>query len=149
MKRFYREYGACRDRTYNYFFEGARGREDMERIMAFFRSDVRETIGGRRIVEKTDYMGDTDLPKADVIRFLLDNGTEFMIRPSGTEAKIKGLSLSDGRRQHSGSGRKKLIFEQASTSETTLKPLKEKVLSGQKARILGGIKWKFEFYGIF
>ena len=117
LEEIYREYGACRDRTYNYFFEGARGREDMERIMAFFRSDVSETIGGRRIVEKTDYMGDTDLPKADVIRFLLDNGTEFMIRPSGTEAKIK-VYLFQTEGDSTAEAVEKLIFEQASTSET-------------------------------
>ena len=85
--------------------------------MAFFRSDVSETIGGRRIVEKTDYMGDTDLPKANVIRFLLDNGTEFMIRPSGTEAKIK-VYLFQTEGDSTAEAVEKLIFEQASTSET-------------------------------
>ena len=39
--------------------------------------------------KKRDYMEETGLPKADVVEFILEGGARFIIRPSGTEAKIK------------------------------------------------------------
>ena len=91
-------------------------------------------------------MGDTDLPKADVIRFLLDNGTEFMIRPSGTKAKIKVYLF-----QTEGDSTAEAV---ENSSLNRLRHRKhaetfEERLVGHRERILGGIKWKFGSLGIF
>ena len=97
LEEIYQQYGLCKDQTYNYLFEGPYGREEMEKVMDIFRNTVNTTIGGRRILRKTDYMEETDLPRSDVIRYVLDNGTEFIIRPSGTEAKIKVYFFLSGK----------------------------------------------------
>ena len=47
-------------------------------------------------MEKIDYMTDTDLPSSNVIKYVLDNGSVLLIRPSGTEAKIKFYSYETG-----------------------------------------------------
>ena len=85
----YDEFGSCRDKTRNYFFEGPYGAMAMESLMEYFREEVNHRIGSKKIVEKIDYLGDTGLPKANVLEFTLDDGSRFIIRPSGTEAKIK------------------------------------------------------------
>ncbi len=53
-------------------------------------SGSKSTAGALGIIEKIDYMdGIDDLPKADVIKFILEDGCSVIIRPSGTEPKIK------------------------------------------------------------
>lgn len=87
----YKEMGYCHDRTENYFFEGIEGEKQMTEIMGYFRNKVNEgtVIGKSVITSKTDYMLDTDLPKSDVLEYTTDKNDCFIIRPSGTEAKIK------------------------------------------------------------
>lgn len=89
LHEIYENYGVCIDKTRNYFFEGPEGKNIMENIMKTFRNKVNDEIGNRKIVSKLDYMNQEELPREDVIRFVLDNETCFIIRPSGTEAKIK------------------------------------------------------------
>lgn len=89
LQEIYEEFGTCRDKTRNYFFEGPYGAMAMKSLMEYFRIEVNERIGSRKIAKKIDYQGETGLPKANVLEFIMDNGTKFIIRPSGTEAKIK------------------------------------------------------------
>lgn len=89
LQQIYRETGVCIDKTRNYFFEGPYGKASMDQVMEFFRKEVSDSLGGRKIAEKTDFMGKTGLPRSNVISFVLENGTQCIIRPSGTEAKIK------------------------------------------------------------
>lgn len=89
LHQIYEETGTCIDKTRNYFFEGPYGKAAMEQVMEHFRRDISDNLGGHRIIKKTDYLEATDLPKSNVLKFELDNGTQCMIRPSGTEAKIK------------------------------------------------------------
>ena len=65
----------------------------MAQIMSFFRTEINEQLGGKRIVRKIDYMGSTGLPKADVLQFDLEDGSMLLIRPSGTEPKMKIYSF--------------------------------------------------------
>lgn len=89
LRELYDEFGGCKDKTRNYFFEGPYGAMTMESLMKYFRERVNDQIGSTRIIEKIDYQDETGLPKADVLEFILENGSKFIIRPSGTEAKIK------------------------------------------------------------
>lgn len=89
LHEIYAKYGNCIDKTRNYFFEGPMGEETMSKIMNAFRYEINSNIGDFNIVSKIDYMEQDLLPKENVIGFLLDNGTYFIIRPSGTESKIK------------------------------------------------------------
>lgn len=89
LRELYEEYGACKDKTRNYEFYGPYAKIDMDRVMAHFRKNVTETIAGKKIVEIIDYLKDTGLPKSNVLKYVLEDGTELIVRPSGTETKIK------------------------------------------------------------
>ena len=65
--------------------------------MSFFRNNLPEKIGNFKINKLTDYLGETPLPKSDVLYFELDNCVDFVIRPSGTEPKVKIYYLAKGK----------------------------------------------------
>ncbi len=99
LRELYEIYGACKDKTRNYEFYGPYAGIAMNKVMEHFRENVKDSIGGRRIVETIDYLGETGLPKSDVLKYVLEDGTELIVRPSGTETKIKVYffeSSSDG-----------------------------------------------------
>lgn len=96
LDEIYEEFGVCIDKTRNYFFNGAAGKAKMDEIMDFFRSSVNDSIGGLTITKKIDYMGETGLPKSNVIELDLENGSRLIIRPSGTESKLKIYSFETG-----------------------------------------------------
>lgn len=96
LHQIYEEHGLCIDKTVNYFFEGPYGKLSMEQVMEYFRTEMGDTIAGYKIKEKIDFLGETGLPKSNVIRFCLENGTQCIIRPSGTEAKIKVYYFETG-----------------------------------------------------
>jgi len=89
LRELFDEYGPCKDKTRNYDFYGPYAQIDMDKAMAFFRQSVREKLGGKKIVGITDYLEETGLPKSNVLKYQLDDGTEIIVRPSGTEPKIK------------------------------------------------------------
>ncbi|MBO4925907.1 MAG: phospho-sugar mutase [Clostridia bacterium] len=89
LEEMYREYGYCLNTLHSYEFEGAAGFEKMGRIMAAFRSGVGR-IAGRQVEKTADYGPGLDgLPPADVLKFTLAGGASAVVRPSGTEPKIK------------------------------------------------------------
>lgn len=96
LHQLYEEYGLCIDKTVNYFFEGPYGNLSMEQVMDYFRNETEDNIAGLQIKEKTDFLRETGLPKSNVIRFSFANGTQCIIRPSGTEAKIKVYYFETG-----------------------------------------------------
>ena len=86
----YKEYGFYRSALKSYTFEGESGMRTMEGIMARLRADEPFIIAGYGVDKVTDYQrGGTGLPKADVLEYRLENGAKLMVRPSGTEPKIK------------------------------------------------------------
>ncbi|PWM58136.1 MAG: phosphoglucomutase [Subdoligranulum variabile] len=86
----YKEYGFYRNDLKSYTFEGESGMRTMQGIMAKLRQDPPATIAGYAVQKATDYQNDvTGLPKADVLEYRLANGAKLMVRPSGTEPKIK------------------------------------------------------------
>lgn len=89
LRELYDEYGACKDKTRNYEFYGPYAQLAMDQAMAYFRKHVNTCIGDKKIVNVIDYLQDTGLPKSNVIKYELEDGTELIIRPSGTEPKIK------------------------------------------------------------
>ena len=86
----YKEYGFYRNALKSYTFEGETGMHAMQGIMAKLRSEEPFVIAGYGVAKVIDYESDgTGLPKADVLEYRLDNGAKLMVRPSGTEPKIK------------------------------------------------------------
>ncbi len=85
----YEQYGYCLNRVHSYNFEGAAGFETMQKIMAKFRA-LSDELCGYMIEQKIDYIEGIDgLPKANVVKFMLENNCSVIVRPSGTEPKIK------------------------------------------------------------
>lgn len=89
LEELYRDYGYCMNTLHSYEFDGSAGFAKMQRIMQAFRGDVK-TFGGKKVAEVLDYAQGLDgLPKSDVLKFLLEDNCSIVVRPSGTEPKLK------------------------------------------------------------
>ena len=89
LNSLYKEFGYFLNKTDNFVFEGASGFNKMKEIMASFRKGL-SSVGGYKIVEELDYSkGINGLPKSDVLKYVLENGSTVVVRPSGTEPKLK------------------------------------------------------------
>lgn len=89
LKELYQTYGYCLNTLHSFTFEGAAGFLGMKEIMASLRQGI-DMIGGKRVLECLDYSRGLDgLPKSDVLKFMLEDYCSVVIRPSGTEPKMK------------------------------------------------------------
>ena len=92
------EFGYFTQKTLTFQYEGQDGANRMQQIMA----DLRKPLAGfadARVqgASRVDYLNDeTGLPKSDVIEFRLPDGGKFIVRPSGTEPKLKAYLFSRG-----------------------------------------------------
>ncbi len=88
LDELYAKYGRYENTLEALQFEGADGFEKMQSIMNDYRRATR--IEGKEIVEKTDFLdGINGLPKSNVIKFVFGDGSTMVVRPSGTEPKLK------------------------------------------------------------
>ena len=89
LNALYAEYGRSLNTLHSYTFEGASGFEKMQAIMQSFRAKI-PAFGGLNVVETLDYLPGRDgLPASDVLKFLLAGNCSLVVRPSGTEPKMK------------------------------------------------------------
>lgn len=89
LAEIYQTYGYSLNTLHSYEFEGAAGFEKMQNIMKEIRTNLNQ-IAGMSIEETKDYAkGIYGLPKSDVLKFFLSNGATVVVRPSGTEPKLK------------------------------------------------------------
>lgn len=99
LEDLYKEFGYYHEKTISKTFEGISGKEKMAQIMKTLRDEGISEVNGVKVVESIDYLNDTDitstetkttgLPKANVLKYVLEDGTWIAARPSGTEPKIK------------------------------------------------------------
>ena len=98
MNDLYETYGYYQNATLNFGFEGEDGMKTMQKIMDTLRSDPPAEIAGTKVIGRSDYEasqsygdkeGAIDLPKSNVLEYRLENGCKLIVRPSGTEPKIK------------------------------------------------------------
>ena len=88
LEELYRSYGYCMNTLHSYEFPGSSGMAKMGEIMSGFHAGL-ETIGGEKVVRTEDYSrGLNGLPASDVLKFFTEQGS-VVIRPSGTEPKLK------------------------------------------------------------
>ena len=86
----YREFGYYRNALCSFAFEGESGMHTMQELMKKLRANAPEDIAGYKVESVVDYDTDgTGLPRANVLEYHLDGGHKLMVRPSGTEPKIK------------------------------------------------------------
>ncbi len=89
LKEIYDTYGYMLNTLHSYGFTGAAGMEKMKEIMGRFRENTAE-LCGRKISSFMDYSKGLDgLPASDVLRYCFEDGSAVVIRPSGTEPKLK------------------------------------------------------------
>ena len=91
MEEIYAQYGRYLNKTDSYEFPGLSGMDKMAGIMNDLRQNPLTAIGEYKVVKVIDYKKpeETGLPAADVLVFKLEGGAEAIVRPSGTEPKIK------------------------------------------------------------
>lgn len=112
-KRMYAEYGVYCNKLDTFAFEGASGMTKMQEIMTNMRTNYPKEIAGAKVVAMADYEASRkynletgkeeviNLPKSNVITLYFEGGASLVIRPSGTEPKIKlyyttiGSTLAD------------------------------------------------------
>jgi phosphoglucomutase len=109
LERIYKEYGRYLNKVDSYEFPGLSGMDKMAEIMAKLRKNPPKAFAGHKVVEISDYQkkqtmdvatGKTvpiDLPEANVLIYTLENGATVVVRPSGTEPKIKTYFTTLGR----------------------------------------------------
>ncbi len=89
LEMLYEEFGFCYNTLYSFEFEGESGFHKMQAIMDTFRGGLDE-IAGKKVVNTLDYsLGIDGLPKSNVLKFFLENTGSVVVRPSGTEPKLK------------------------------------------------------------
>lgn len=90
LEELYQEYGCYESRLLSFQFEGADGFAKMQSLMTELRTNRPAELAGIAVECSIDYLNDdTGLPKSNVLRFFLKNGAEAVVRPSGTEPKLK------------------------------------------------------------
>ena len=107
----YAQYGNYLHSQKSFQCEGASGMERMKEIMTNLRTNVPTKIGGLKVLVFGDYMASEetelasgkktviDLPKSDVLAFRLEQGASVILRPSGTEPKIKAYYTTIGEKR--------------------------------------------------
>ncbi|HBL2696198.1 TPA: phospho-sugar mutase [Enterococcus faecium] len=89
LNEIYTKYGYCLNTLHSFEFDGAAGFTKMEEIMVEFHKGL-DIIGGKKVIETLDYSkGLNGLPKSDVLKFMLEDNCSVVVRPSGTEPKLK------------------------------------------------------------
>lgn len=112
----YAHYGYYTELVFSRDYEGAAGKEQMKKIMADMRTlKAGDTFVGREIAKVEDLLGEnTGFPKADVIIIRFTSGEKLVVRPSGTEPKIKYyifLVEGKGGRSELEAGRERILDE--------------------------------------
>ena len=89
LDELYRTYGYRLNTLHSYEFDGEPGFHKMKEIMNKFHVGVDE-FGGKKVEKVLDYSKGLDgLPKSDVLKYLLEGNSSVVVRPSGTEPKLK------------------------------------------------------------
>ena len=90
INQLYAEFGCYRNALHSFAFEGESGMHTMDAIMKQLRETPPQSIAGIAVESVLDYNAEgTGLPKANVLEFRLGGKAKLMVRPSGTEPKIK------------------------------------------------------------
>ncbi|MBQ5994395.1 MAG: phospho-sugar mutase [Clostridia bacterium] len=101
MQNIYKQYGMFLNSLLNFNFEGAAGMQKMSDMMTSLRNNPPKEIAGEKVLTVSDYLQSTctdtesgsvseiKLPKSNVLSFRLPGGSGVIVRPSGTEPKIK------------------------------------------------------------
>lgn len=110
LNELYEKYGYCLNTLHSYAFEGSIGFQKMQDIMSTLRGEI-TTIGSYKITKLLDYSKGIDgLPESDVLKYILEGNSSVVVRPSGTEPKLKiYVSVSAKGREEADDKERKII----------------------------------------
>lgn len=94
----YEKYGYFKEETISLTLSGIEGLAKINSIMTYFRENEINEINNTKVIEVKDYQEGIDsLPKANVLKYFLEDGSWIAIRPSGTEPKLKFYIATKGK----------------------------------------------------
>ena len=113
LEEIYEKYGRYLNKVDSFEFPGLSGMDKMAGIMEFLRKNPPAEIGGYAVVKVTDYKNteETGLPAANVLQYKLEGGAEVIVRPSGTEPKIKTYFTTLGKNLEEAQAQKDKLAE--------------------------------------
>ena len=99
LEEIYKEYGRYLNKVDSFEFPGLSGMDKMAGIMNDLRTNPPKDFAGKKVVKVMDYTKpeETGLPAANVLIYSLDDGSTVVVRPSGTEPKIKAYYTTLGK----------------------------------------------------
>jgi len=91
LLQLYTKYGFYQEKQVSITRKGKTGAEEIQKMMMDFRNNPPKQLDNDEVVEIIDYLDTekTQLPKSNVLQYLLKSGSKVSVRPSGTEPKIK------------------------------------------------------------
>ena len=122
-EKLYQKYGVFAHSQKSFTCEGAAGMEKMKELMTMLREKTPKTIGGLPVIKFADYGASMEvdlttgakmaltLPKSEVLTFTLPESASVIIRPSGTEPKIKAYFTTTGKAQEEAHTLEKTIAD--------------------------------------
>jgi phosphoglucomutase len=118
LEEIYAQYGRYLNKVDSFEFPGLTGMDKMAGIMQQLRENPPAEIGGYKVVKAVDYKNteETGLPSANVLNYTLEGGASVIVRPSGTEPKIKTYFTTLGKDLAEAQAQKDVLAE-------ALKPL--------------------------
>ena len=108
LEELYKQHGYYEGRLLSFTFEGSSGFARMQALMKDLRDHAPKAIAGHPVTQIGDYQASVmtdahgkqtviDLPKSNVLRFFMEGGCEAVVRPSGTEPKLKVYLTTTGK----------------------------------------------------
>ena len=99
LEEIYKEYGRYLNKVDSFAFPGLSGMDKMKDIMEKLRKNPPKDFAGKKVEQVTDYedTAATGLPTANVLTYTLEGGETIVVRPSGTEPKIKTYFTTKGK----------------------------------------------------
>ena len=125
MDSIYEKYGMYLNTVLNFSFEGASGMQKMADIMDSLRENSPTSFADKKVIKVADYKASTvkntetgeqtviNLPKSNVLSFSLEDNSKVIVRPSGTEPKIKIYITACGETRSESESKTELISKDA------------------------------------
>ncbi len=113
LEEIYAQYGRYLNKVDSFEFPGLSGMDKMKGIMESLRANAPKDFAGIAVTKVTDYSKpeETGLPKANVLIYQLEDGSTVVVRPSGTEPKIKTYFTTKGKDLAEAQAKKDLLAE--------------------------------------
>ena len=90
LQELYKKYGYFKEKTISLTLKGIEGLAKIKEIITYFRENDIKEFNNTKVVDLKDYQkGIDDLPKSNVLKYFLEDGSWIAVRPSGTEPKLK------------------------------------------------------------